>query len=214
MSANVDVKQIERRAWKSYFHQDGFLDILMGLLLLAMAVSHALSEVGVPEFTGLVVFAALEVVALAIFWAGKRFVTRPRLGRVKFGARGKARQRKTRVILAISVLAGAAVFVTFSVFAGAPAGLPVVLEGTVVVPVLAGLWMMVILSLVSYFMDFTRGYVIGAFYALGFSGAPLLDNPVVFALAGGAVVLMGLVVLRRFLRQYPPPDTGESGDLQ
>jgi hypothetical protein len=212
VATNVDLKQIERKAWKSYFHQDGFLDIFMGLLLLAMAVYHALSEAGVPDSQGLVVCAALEVVALAIFWAGKRFVTRPRLGLVRFGAQGRARQKKTWVILAISFLAGAALFITSLAFGGA--GLPDVLVDNAAVPVLIGIWMMLIFSLVSYFMDFTRGYVIGALYALGFSGAPLLDTPLVFALAGGAVLLMGLIVMIRFLRRYPLPESAASSDTR
>lgn len=64
---------------------------------------------------------------------------------------------------------------------------------------------MLILGLWSYFADFTRGYVIAAFYALGFSGTVLLGNPRVLLIAGSVIVLMGLVVFIRFLRKYPIP---------
>jgi hypothetical protein len=213
MSANVDLKQIQRKAWRSLL-QDGFLDISWGLSLLGLAVYYQLSELGLPDSRSMFVFAGIEVVAVVVYWAGFKFVSRPRLGRVRFGACGKAKQRKACVILAILMLAGAALFGAWSVFSGSWAPPEAILGGRAGFCIALGLCTMVILSMVSYFMDFTRGYVIGAFYALGVTGALLLNSPLVPALAGAAAVLMGLVVLARFLRQYPPPDTGESGDLQ
>ncbi len=65
--------------------------------------------------------------------------------------------------------------------------------------------MMLVFSLGSYFMDFTRGYVIGPLYVLGFSGTVLLHNPIMLILAGAITLLMGLVVFIRFLQNYPIP---------
>jgi len=211
MSANVDLKQIERKAWRSLL-QDGFLDICWGLSIVGLAVYLQLSKLGVPDSTAILVFAGIEVAAVVVYWAGIKFVSRPRLGRVRFGARGKAKQRKAWVILAILILAGAALFAAWSVLSGRWAPPEAILGGRAGFRIALGLCTMLILSMVSYFMDFTRGYVIGAFCALGVSGALLLDSPLVPAMAGGAVVLMGLVVLTRFLRRYPLPESEISSD--
>jgi hypothetical protein len=54
-------------------------------------------------------------------------------------------------------------------------------------------------------MDYTRGYLIAALYALAFGGKVLLHNPIVFVVAGIVGVLMGLAVFVRFLRTHPKP---------
>lgn len=51
-------------------------------------------------------------------------------------------------------------------------------------------WITLIFSLASYFMDFTRGYVIGVLCALGLAGTVLFENQIMFLLAGGLIVLM------------------------
>jgi len=48
MSQTINLKELERKAWRSVF-QDGLWDIFLGLLLLAMAIGALLSDIGVPE---------------------------------------------------------------------------------------------------------------------------------------------------------------------
>jgi len=45
--------------------------------------------------------------------------------------------------------------------------------------------------------------VIAVLYALAFSGTVLLHNPIMFIIAGTMAALMGVVVLIRFIREYP-----------
>lgn len=111
MSENVNLKQIERKAWTSFF-QDGLWDILLGLSLLLLGIPDLFPRSFTSELrqnAAYVVFAALD---LLIFWAGKRFVSVPRMGRVKFGAARKAKQTKAAVIYGISVVAGVIALLT------------------------------------------------------------------------------------------------------
>jgi len=135
----------------------------------------------------------------------RRFITVPRLGRARFGQERKAKQKRTAAIYGISVLAGVIAFLLFLAQSTSPSRGASWLGSAGLVAVGIGAWMMLVFSLGSYFMDFTRGYVIGALYVLGFSGTVLLHNPIMLLLAGAILLLMGLVVFIRFLRNYPIP---------
>jgi hypothetical protein len=208
MSQTINLKELERKAWRSVF-QDGLWDIYLGLLLLAMAVWALLSDVGFSESWGMAIFIGLEVLAMLVLWAGKKFITVPRMGRVKFGPKRKAKLSWVRVILFISVLVGAGVF-------GAALAMrtnrPEWLNGTFVFP---AAWManaMVVFSLGAHFLDFSRLYLIGVMYALpvplDIVFRQLTDIDLSFIAFGApamVILIIGLVVFARFLREYPLP---------
>ena len=204
MSENVNLKQIERKAWISYF-DDGLWDIMLGLTLMFVGIPALLPNIFTSELRQDGASAVLMGLAFGIFWAGKRFITVPRLGRARFGQERKAKQRKTAAIYAISVLAGVIAFLLFLAQSTNPSSGASWLGSAGLVALGIGAWMMLVFSLGSYFMDFTRGYVVGALYVLGFSGTVLLHNPIMLLFAGGITLLMGLVVFIRFLQNYPIP---------
>ncbi len=206
MSQNINLKELERKAWTSYF-QDGLWDIYLGLLLLAMAVSALLSDVGFSESWGMTIFIGLEVLAMLVLWVGKKLITVPRMGRVKFGPKRKAKLNWVRVVLFISVLVGAGVFVAgLAVRSNRPEWL----NGTFVFP---AAWMvnaMVVFSLGAYFLDFNRLYLIGVMYALAvpldimFRQFTDIDlSFIAFGAPAMVILIIGLVVFTRFLRDYP-----------
>jgi hypothetical protein len=188
------------------FFEDGLLDVLMGLALLAVGIPAMLPNFFVSELRQDAASAALMVLALFVYWLGKRFITMPRIGRARFGPRRKAKLRKTAVIYGISALAGIVFLVFLMRTTGPSQGTP--WSAPVVVALGIGAWMLLILGLASYFMDFTRGHVIAGLYALAFSATVLLHNPIMFIMAGAVAVLMGLVVFVRFLRKYRIPSAG------
>ena len=206
MSQNISLKELERKAWTSYF-QDGLWDIYLGLLLLAMAVWALLSDVGFSESWGMAIFIGLEVLAMLVLWIGKKLITVPRMGRVKFGPKRKAKLSWVRVILFISVLVGAGVFIAALAMRTSR---PEWLNGTFVFP---AAWMvnaMVVFSLGAYFLDFSRLYLIGVMYALPvpldivfrqFSDIDL--SFIAFGVPAMVILIVGLVVFARFLREYP-----------
>ena len=102
MSHTISLKELEREAWKSVF-QDGLWDIYLGLLLLAMAIGDLLSDIGVPKAWYIAIYSTLLVLPTWVQWAGRRFITLPRMGRVKFGPKRKAKLKTAVAIMYISL---------------------------------------------------------------------------------------------------------------
>jgi hypothetical protein len=209
MSRDINLKELERKAWRSVF-QDGLWDIYLGLLLMALAIYALLSKTKLPEAQQMVIYIGLMALSMLVLWAGKRFITLPRMGRVKFGPRGKTRRRKAAVLLAISVLVGALVSIVTSL--GLKGNLSDGLPLHLVVPAAWALNMLVLFSLGAYFLDYDRLYLIGVLYALAvplliwldeFAGIKL--GFIALAVPAGIILIVGLVVLVRFLRDYPLP---------
>ena len=74
------------------------------------------------------------------------------------------------------------------------------------------LFFIVFFSLNAYFLDYTRLYMIGVMFALPYLLQPLFDELWgvdlgfwAWALPAAVVITIGLVILRRFLRDYPIP---------
>jgi len=207
---DVNLKEIERKAFRSTF-QDGLWDILLGLILLGMGFGALLSDLGMAHLSTMTIFIGLEALALAIWWAGKKFITAPRMGLVKFGPEGKSRQKKTRWLLSLSVLFGAAIFVfTLVARKTQPEWLNPALF-------LGGIYtanMLIVFSLGAYFLNFTRLYLIGVMYAipvpLDITFHELADIDITAVAVGTpavVVLVIGTVLFVRFLREYPLPAT-------
>jgi hypothetical protein len=206
VSQNISLKELERKAWTSYF-QDGLWDIYLGLLLLAMAIWALLSDVGFSESWGMAIFIGLEVLAMLVLWAGKKIITVPRMGRVRFGPKRKAKLNWVRVVLFLSVLVGAGVFVAGLAMRGNR------LEQLSVAFFFPAAWMVnaiVVFSLGAYFLDFNRLYLFGVMYALPvpldimFHEFADIDlSFIAFGVPAMVILIIGLVVFTRFLRDYP-----------
>lgn len=207
MTQNVDLKALEKKAWRSVF-QDGLWDIFLGLLLMAFALSAWLDRQALSESTRMGIYIGAEVVAMIILFAGKRFITIPRMGMVKFGAERQKRRNVVRLILFISVLVGLAMwFLASSLINGEGS----VLSGKWFFPLVWMLNMLMVFGLGAYFLEYERLYIIGFLYALAIpldaviKAVAKVDLDIYIFLTGGLVILvMGLVCLVRFLRDYKP----------
>jgi hypothetical protein len=216
MAAEINLKEVERRAWKSFF-QDGLWDIYLGLLLLAMGVSAWLSDQDIPETTHFTIYIPLLILAMVALWAGKRFITVPRIGRVKIGPKGKARKRKARVLLFFSVVVGLALFLVALVAYNHPAGWASLVR--YLLPAVWALNMLIVFGLGAYFLEFNRLYLHAVLYALPvpvdflvreLTGVNL--GYIAFTVPALIILLVGGVVLARFLRDYPLPEPPAAGE--
>jgi hypothetical protein len=215
VSEKLSLKELERKAFRSTF-QDGLWDIFLGLLLLNMGGGTLLGGSGMSPLWSMVVLTAFVCAVLALFWAGKKYVTAPRMGLVEFGPQRKSKLRRVRVVLFLSVLVGVLMFLWGL---GAWSGrLPYVLAE---LPIPAYVWALqcvVVFSVAAYFMDVTRFYIYGVVYAVPFPLGILLAHnteltgalsmAITFGTAGGILVLIGVVLFVRFLRRYPLPAEG------
>jgi hypothetical protein len=214
MSETLSLKQLERRAYRSFF-KDGLWDISLGLLLLALGVGAALSRFGItwghviPDLHAIVL--SLYLVATALLVVGKKYITVPRMGAVRFGPVRKARLSASVIILAGSALLGLVLFLLLANrlvpgdwFSGRMIGL-----------LAFGLNAIIVFSLVAYFLDFSRLYAYAVLWALAFpaSEAVATHTPLsgafafLFTIGAFSAVMLGIgiVLLIRFVRDYPIP---------
>lgn len=211
MTQDVDLKQIERKAWTSYFH-DGLWDIFIGVLVAAWAVGPLLGDLGLSDIWSGVIFLPFVAVACAIFWTGKRFVTRPRMGLVRFGPKRKA--RLTKIGLVTSAL------LTVGLVVGIVASMSSTTSGWVYPAALSAV-LLVGFSVGAYFLDFPRLYLYGALLALclpvgevlfRYAGVAHHGWPATFGVSAAVMLLIGVTLFARFVRKYPVPVQGGLDD--
>lgn len=213
MTQDVDLKQIERKAYTSYF-QDGLWDIVIGLVAAAWAVAPLLSDLGLSDIWGGVIFLPFFALGYAVLWAGKRFVTRPRMGLVRFGPKRKARLTK--------ILAVTTALLTVGLVVGIVASMSSTTSGWVYPAAFCGV-LLVGFSLGAYFLDFPRLYLYGALLALSFPIGEVLFKyagvahhgwPTTFGVSAAVMLLIGVTLFARFVHKYPKPGNGGSDDAQ
>jgi hypothetical protein len=148
--------------------------------------------------------------AYALFWAGKRFITLPRMGQVKFGEK-RARRKKTLVlVLGVVVLIQVAfLIIQFVAWRNPEFGdrLNKFLQEKnamdLAVATIGSLFVGPSMILVAYFMDFPRGYFIAVMMALAVFLMILLNQPIYSIIIGVLIALPGVVLFVRFLQKYP-----------
>jgi uncharacterized membrane protein len=202
-----NLTDIEKKAYRSTF-QDGIWDIFLGLILLILAVLALLSNRGMPEGQQMTVLIVLQAVALAVFIGGKKCITVPRMGFVKFGPQRKAKIKKSRIVLLASVVAGMVVFLVALLAMRSSSAGPSRLMNFM--PLAWVVNAIIVFSLLAYYLDCPRLYAYGVLFALPvpfdmaikkFAGVNL--SPVTFAVPATFMLAIGAVLLVRFLRKYP-----------
>jgi hypothetical protein len=205
MNDKINLKQLEKKAWRATF-QDGLWDIYFGLIIMGMGLAPLGRFLGLPETIGVLMLVfSWDIVAGLIFILGKIYITRPRIGFVKFGQIRKRRNKLLAVFLGINV---GLTFITLTfTFLGI---FQLSLPGYMVMLVIGLLFITTPFSFIAYFIQLKRVYLyalLGGF-GLFFSEllTPILDSPfndiLVFAPFGGMILVFGIIILIRFLSKY------------
>lgn len=211
MSQPNSLKQAERKAF-SVTMEDGLLDIQIGLMLLLLGLAARLSEVGFGVWSFLIV-GVLLVFVLAIMVLVKQRISSRRIGRVKFGSE---RRRRIRTVYWIVT---AAVVLTFAIVVG---GHFIAISNSGAANQLMTVWGIVIFFAVlvlmtfigmTYFLDQPRlllhGFLISLVIPTYFAVQEYTDITIAlpYLVVGVFTVILGGVLLARFLRTHPlPPD--------
>ncbi len=208
MSAQLNLKEIERKAFRSTY-QDGLWDIYYGLVVACMSLFVYRPPGGYSPLNILLALASF-VVAYGLFWAAKKFITLPRMGQVRFGP---ARQRrKMTMVLVLSVVVVIQVGVLGLTTLGwlnpeVGAKVNALLKDRnlmdLAVAVIGSLFVGPSMILIAYFIDFPRGYYIAVMMALAVFLLIYLNQPVYGLIIGSLIALPGLVLFVRFLKAYP-----------
>ncbi len=190
MTNKIDVKEIEKKAWKSHF-EDGLWEIFLGWSMFGM---------GMRLFTGNVWFYLVALAPWIVFPAGRRFVSIPRRGFAKFSQTRKVRQKKAVTVTAISMV----VVLAFLLIAQ-----PVLELSRLVTASLLGILVALIIGILAYYMDFGRLYVYGLLFAASIALTEAFGDHVgslALIFSGSVILLIGVVQLLQFLRTYPLPE--------
>jgi hypothetical protein len=207
MSQSLDLKALERKAFRSTF-QDGLWDLYFGCLLLVNTFIFTFQENEQMPWLKLTLAFVLLAGSAALFWLGKKYITTPRLGQVKFGP-----ERRKKGLTLGMILGGFVLFTLALVLITAGAGrspavdawLPEVRTPSLLLASFLGLFLGSVIAVIAFFNDFPRGYYIAVVTSLGFFLTYLLDTPVYLGISALLVIVPGLVLFVRFLRDHPLP---------
>lgn len=209
MSEMTDLRQIQRRITQLTAFEDGFWDILLGIMFLFLSVYNLTRERLGPEWN-LVLF--LGVIALLVIaqLVLRNAVSAPRIGHVES-------RRSPKMLLVLAITAGM-VLVTFAVlmltFLGSgaestpvptePSGERGYLVEFIVLVAMGGLF-----SLMGYLFQVQRMYLYGWMLGAANLASVYMEHTAGWtfffpsAIAAGIILLIGFVHLVRFLQKYP-----------
>jgi hypothetical protein len=216
MSTLLNLKEIERKAFRSV-HQDGLWDIYIGGIILSMNV-FANNDDG-ENFTSqrLVLYMLGMLVFGLIFWGGKKYLTTPRLGQVKFGPQRRRRSLTMAIILAGIVLLQVLFVTGTALLRNNPDwgrqlgfGLSDPDYERLLVAAIGALFVGPSMTLIAYFTDFPRGYYIAFILSLAVFALIWFGQPVYLIAASLLIIIPGVVLFIRFLRQHPLPSPVEA----
>ncbi len=167
MAEILDLKQIERKAYR-FNYQDGLMDILMGTIIFGFGFYAYLPESGYGK-ANWIWFVVTFLVAQGLYQAGKKFITQPRIGQVRFGTI-RHRKNKTLALLMGIIVLLQALMVGATTLGWFNPGIGQKLFGDIpvehlAVAALSSIFVGPPLIFIAYMTDFLRGYYIGFFFA-------------------------------------------------
>jgi MFS family permease len=198
------LQEAERKVFRTAY-QDGMWDLFLGCFALMFAVAPLLST-RLGDFWSSAVFLPFwGLVALAI-WLIRKHVIAPRVGVVRFGPARKRKLRRLSLAMVVVNLLALVLGIVFAFRSTVPGQ---------AVPIVFGLILLAGFSIAAYLLDFRRLYVYGLLLCL----SPLIGEwlyrqyhvphhgfPLTFGFTAGIMIVTGLVILARLLRDNPPPE--------
>ena len=203
MTKQNTLRDIEKKAYMSY-HQDGLLDIFVGLYALAFGLGIVADKI--LDFSFAVIMPGILIaVVLPIWIQAKRKITMPRIGFVNFGTRGS---NKLFAIFLGLMVAGLGAFFLFTLATfqnGRPEWIETILFQYGMIWI--GLGAAVIGSLFAYTMGLKRLYGYGLLTLGLFASGHFLSIPFEYLLLtiGSIIIASGAILLTQFIRRYPLP---------
>ena len=202
MNENLDLEKLEKKAASSLY-QDGIFDISLGHVLIAFGTASWL-ENHLPETVSTLLALVIYLVVFIPIWVVYFFVTKPRLGIVKFGIK---RRRSNAIVISLVTLvliANIVVFILIFTDIIQFSGYEYLLAA------IFGLVPLVIFTAMAYFLSYNRLYLTGLLFSAGFFLKELLTlqsldlyGNIVFISIGGIIIAIGLAYLIRFFKKYP-----------
>lgn len=202
----TNIKEIEKKAWISTF-QDGLWDIYFGLIIMGIGFSWLGGFFGLPETVNvLVTLIGWDIGVLLVFFLGKKYITRPRMGFVKFGQIRKKRNKLLGLFIGLMVVFTLITFI-FTMLGIFQLQIP----GFMVMLLIGLLFITLPFSIIAYFLQLKRLYIYALLGGFGLFisellvpiiGAPYHDI-ITFGGIGLVITITGLTIFLKFLQKYP-----------
>ncbi len=208
MANQLNLKELERKAFRANY-QDGLWDMYFGLIVICISIFVYRPETGYSPVNVVMAICAMAV-GYALFWAGKKFITLPCMGQVKF--RAERRRRKVTMVIAMSIVVLLQVILflfTLMVWAHPEWSArykSILPERNIMDLIVASIGALLVgpsMILVAYFKNFPRGYFFAVMMALAVFLMLFLNQLVYPIIIGILIALPGLVLFVRFLKKYP-----------
>ena len=204
MNQKINLKEIEKKTYRSTF-EDGLYDIGWGLLLSGFGMIPLLKDFGFPTPLNLVL---MPLSALLVIFLGKKYITVPRLGFVKFGKKRQAQKKCISNLASIIIPVQIALIIMVRIQA-----LPNFLtaESNLTLPILISIFIIIIFAIIAHVINFPRFFIYGIFMAISYPTAEILyqfvgtplDGLIPFGISGVILLFTGVIFLIRFLNKYP-----------
>ena len=204
MTSEIDLQEIERKAFTSFF-RDGLWDIYGGLILLG---------IGLYIMTDQLYTLILCIVSALVLLIFRKRIILPRMGHVVFSQARETRTRRQKQVAMVALTAlmflGIILFALLSIDV-MPEGIHQWLADYFLV-VFGGL-LGAAVGIAAYMTQVLRFYIYAVLVFLAFLLIQVVDVsfelPV--TIAGGIIALSGVVLFVRFLQKYPR-ETGEESN--
>jgi len=207
MSPQISLKEAERKAFRTT-HNDGLWDIFLGCFVVMFAIAPFLSP-SLGDFWSSAVFLPFWGLVFLIIRLIRKNVVTPRVGAIKLGQVRKAKLAKLSVVmLVVNVVALILGFVIAMNFGRVPGQMTTIIFGLI---------FLIGFSIAAYSLEFNRLYIYGLLVGLSpLVGEWLYTNgnashhgfPITFGTTAGIMILIGLTVFVRLLRDNPIPIEG------
>lgn len=205
MTQNEDLKRLERKAYKSYF-DDGIWDIAWGIWLAVWAILPLLKFYDISRFYAY----SLMFVPTILLLLGKKYLTVPRIGMVRFNP---ARRRRKIYIFLAGIATLALTTLLWYMTATGQISAPSPAIGGLAMPIIEAFGIFLILSALAFFIEFPRLYIYASMFATGIiitetlyphTGEPW-DALLGFGVYALSILCYGIIRLVLFLGKYPRP---------
>jgi hypothetical protein len=211
MNNTLNLKNLEKKAFRA-IHQDGLWDIYMGGVVMSMAILAYSEASEAFPFLRFSIFLFGLGASYLVFWAGKKYVTTPRLGQVKFGPQRQRRKRTLVMVLSGMVFVQVVLLIGTTLLWRNPQWAVSLGFGQtnpdlerLIVAVIGAMFVGPSIALIAYFNDFLRGYYIAFIVSLGVFSLIWFGEPIYLIAAGLLIIIPGVVLFIRFLREHPRP---------
>jgi len=201
MTEKINLKEIERETYRFTF-TDGLYDMAYGFLIFSFAIAPILREILYPSY---IIFLILPAPLILIL--GKIYITIPRIGIAKFNLNRTKSKNKIRLLIVILFpITVLLVVLTFL-------GVYNIKVGGYIVPIGAGLFALILLSVIAYVMNYPHFYLYAVSIGLGIPLAsllkPIFGDPmhyiISFGISGTLILIYGIFTLIKFIKKYPIP---------